>query len=111
MKPIPKKPPKKIVGMEEALKRLPEDQREGARKAIEHAFGAGWDPSAIKPVRPLADGVDTCPECGGKIRFHKDAAALPPRGGSPLAALGPAKMVHFGECRKCEASFMREAKS
>lgn len=114
MKLISKKPPKNIFSVEEVLKKLPEDQREGARAAIEHAFGEGWDPSRIKPVRPLPDGVSVCPDCGQELHFHKHAAALPTKSSSPLAALGPPSppvMVHFAECNKCEESFMRRAKS
>ena len=99
--------PKKILGMEEALKKLPEDQREAAKAAIERAFGDDWDPKAVKAVRPLPDGAKVCPDCGGKLAFHKGATALPPNAGGALEG----KMVHFGECRSCEAPFMKEAKS
>jgi hypothetical protein len=98
-----RKPPK-VVGLDRAIEKMPEEERAGAREAVLEML-KNFDPDKCKPVRPLPDGAKDCPDCGKKLRVKKGASEIP-------AVMGrAARLVHFAECRACGEFFMLEAKS
>lgn len=93
-----------IEGVEEVLARLPEDQREGARKAITDML-ADFDPDAPpgQPVIQIPLGQSTCPLCSGPI--HADAKGIHVPTGDTV------DVVDFFECPKCDRAFVAPAAS
>jgi hypothetical protein len=93
----------KIDGMEEALAKLPEEDREATRKEIEEMF-ADFDPKNPpgRRVIPLTGDEVTCPECGSVLRLEgSHTTILPdgmPRAGTP---------IEFVHCAVCDQPFER----
>lgn len=90
-----------VKGIEEALAKLPEGQREDARKALAE-FAENFDPSDPpgQAVRSLPAGVSTCPNCNGPLTV--DSAGVPlPDGG----------VVDFMDCATCDCAFAVPAAS
>ena len=98
----------KVKGLEEALANVPPEDREALRAEIKEMFErATPDNLPGKPVRPIADGVKTCLDCGGPLENGPTMQLPPGIGGGPLAG----KLVHMLDCEACECAFMQEAKS
>lgn len=102
-----KKP--EIVIPDQLLAGKTTEEQTRIREAVADAFkDFDFDKPSGKIVRPLADGVIWCPDCGGKLHKDRHATQLPDGVGPPPLT---GKIVHFIECPKCDSPFMQEAKS
>ena len=98
-----------IKGAEALLAKLPEGEREQARRTIEEAF-KDFDPGRPvgKPVFRLTGEEKTCPSCGEDLVLaNHHTLKLPERLDLPDAG----KIVQFVQCAKCEQPFVRRAPS
>jgi hypothetical protein len=89
----------KIKGLEAALLKLPESQREEARAAVLASF-EDFDPenNQGKPVEKLARGQMTCPRCGGPITVLQEEPVTLPGG----------DVVQLAECGPCDQPYCME---
>lgn len=82
----------KIVGLEEALKNIPEEERAEAEAAIKKVF-ENFDPENPpgQPIVPISANASACPRCGGKL--VEDAIAHGQR---------------FSRCESCDTPFSQK---
>lgn len=116
---------RQIVGMEEALSKIPAEDRDELKKnilaAFEKAAGTGELPGKL--VIRLPDGTKACPKCGNKLK-HPHTFRLPAEKGRAPRSAGdegtiqyPARaggafagqLITYLECTACEQPYMVRA--
>lgn len=98
------KPKLEIQNLEEALSRVPKEDRDALREQIKALFADGV-PEEAKPVIPLLPGTKHCPTCKGELVY----AGPKGRAVNLNISGGPIEPVSIYECEPCNAVYMTEA--